>query len=434
MVVLLGLGLLVVGIPFAPWSLALVALVPLAASAVALWRRRLDRRAWIVAGWWTAGFAALCPVLTDLNLVLMTHDSHIFVIFGRTIAHRGELPPDLFAMLDEWGVFQVVAQSLVTLTTVDFLYALPLFLGLSFVPVFALSLWHGLGAHGAPVARRALLVALATVALFTNAMILFHVAYLHSNMGTAVYLFGFVVLFWLAEVEDDPSYLPVAFLCLIALALQRTETPIVALLFLALTVPQSALPRAALTRGMIEFTVVVGLWFEVLAHHVTTETAFLTPTRCRIIWGALVLGLGWWLLSDRPFLRKLNRVLPFVIAGLAAAALAAAFAAEPGHMWLSFGRWTDALLDVPHWGSFWTLVPLLALVALLAPAPRFRHVFVIGIPVFFAFVLLLALGRDPYFTRVDDSANRMTIHVVPLLVWYLALKVLPLAAPRAEPS
>lgn len=431
-VVLLGLGLLVVGIPFAPWSLGLVAAAPLAASVVALRRRPLERRAWLVAGWWTAGFAALCPVLTDLNLVLMTHDSHIFVIFGRTVAHRGGLPPDLFAMLDEWGVFQVVAQSLVTFTTVDFLYSLPLFLGLSFVPIFALSLWHGLGAQGAPVWRRALLVALVTVALFTNAMVLFHVAYLHSNMGTAIYLFGFVVLFWLAEVEEDPSYLPVAFLCLIALALQRTETPIVALLFLALTVAQSKLPRPALTRGMVGFVVVIGLWFEVLAHHVTTETAFLTPTKCRIVWGALVLALGWWLVSDRPLLRRINRVLPLAIAGLAALALAAAFAAEPDHMWLSFQRWKDSLLDVPHWGSFWTLAPLLVLVSLLAPPPRFRQAFVVGIPVFFAFVLLLALGRDPYFTRVDDSANRMTIHIVPLLVWYLALAVLPLAAPREE--
>jgi hypothetical protein len=428
-IVLLALALLVLGVPFAPWSLAAVAVLPVAAAVVALRRRPLERRAWIVAGWWTAGFAALCPVLTDLNLVLMTHDSHIFVNLGRAIAYRGELPSDVFALLDEWGVFQVVAQALVTVTAVDFLYALPVVLGLSFVPVFALTLWHGLAAQGAPVERRALLVALATLAVFSSAMVAFHLAYLHSNMGSAVYLFGYVVLFWLAEVEDEPAYLPVAFLCLIGLALMRTETPIVAVLFLALTVAQSHLPRRDLTRAMIAFTAVVGLWFEVLAWHVTSESAFLTPMRCRIVWGVLVLALGWWLVSDRPLVRRINAALPAIIAGLAALALAGAFAVEPDHMWLSAERWKDALTGVPHWGSFWYLVPLLALLALTAPPPRFRQAFVVGIPVFFAFVLLLALGRDPYFSRVDDSANRMTIHIVPLLVWYLALKVLPLAAP-----
>jgi hypothetical protein len=91
-------------------------------------------------------------------------------------------------------------------------------------------------------------------------------------------------------------------------------------------------------------------------------------------------------------------------------------------------RWGSALLTVPHWGWMWWVIPPLALVALLAPKPPARTMFVVGIPVFFAFVLLLVLGRTPYSNRIDDSANRMAIHIVPLLVWYLALKTLPLLA------
>jgi hypothetical protein len=324
-------------------------------------------------------------------------------------------------------VFQVIAQSMVGFTGVDFLYALPQVLGVSMAPLFAVSLWIALDLRGAAPRWRGLLVGLATAALFTNLMVAFHVAYLHSNFGSAIYLFVFVVLFWLAEVEEDASGLPVAFLALAALALQRTETPIVAVLFLALTVAQSALPRPAITRGMIGFTVVVGLWYELLAHHVSTETAFLTPTRCRIVWGTLLLALGWWLVSDRAFVKRINRLLPLVIAGLAALALAGAFAIEPHHMWASARPWLVGLVEVPHWGDLWYVLVALALVSLFAPAPPFRQAFVVGIPVFFAFVLLLALGRDPYSMRVDDSASRMTIHIVPLLVWYLAMKLLPLA-------
>ena len=428
--VLVALGLLVVGIPMAAWTVGLAMALPGAAAAVELLRSRaLDRRVLVVAGWWTIGFAALCPALVDTNLVLMTHDSHIFVGLGRAIAYQGELGDDVFSQLDSWGAFQVVAQSFVAFTSEEFLYALPQVLGLTFVPVFALTLWHGLGAQGAPLPRRGLLVAVATAALFTNSMVLFHLTYLHTNLGAAIYLFLFVVLFWLAEVEGDPSGLPVAFLCLIALAFQRTETPMVALMFLALTVPQSELSRPALTRGMISFTVMVGGWFELLAHHVPPQSSFLTPVRCRIVWAVLVIALLWWLVSDRPRLRRINRSFPVVIAGLATLAVAGAFAVEPAHMWLSVRRWASAL-DGPHWGSLWWMMLVLVPLTLLVPPPRFRQAFVVGIPVFFAFVLLLVLGRAPYYNRVDDSANRMTIHIVPLLFWYLALKALPATGSR----
>lgn len=419
LVVVVALALLVTGIPYHLATVAVAVAIPVAGCLVA---RTPGRSARVTAAWWTAGFAAAAAALSAANVVTMTYDSHTFVILAGVIVRDGALAPDVFAQLDEWGVFTVVAQSLGGLAGVELFHALPIALGLSFIPVFAITLWHATGS-------RTLLVVLVTVALFSNPMVDFHLAYLHSNLGSSLYLFGFVVVFWLSEIEEDPAGLPVAFLCLIALALQRTETPMVALLFAALTVPQSRLPRAALTRGMIGFTLVVGIWFELLAHHVAADSAFLTPTRCRIIWGALVLALVWWLVSDRRPVQRINRILPLAIAGLAALALAGGFAMESDHLGRSAARWLLTLFRVPHWGWFWVAIPLLVLVSLPAPPPRFRQAFVVGIPVFFALVLLLVLGRDPYTVQIDDSANRMTIHVVPLLVWYLAVKALG-ARPR----
>ena len=124
----------------------------------------------------------------------------------------------------------------------DFLYSLPLVLGVAFIPVFALAMWHALAAIGTPVRSRWLLVALVTSVLFSMSMLDFHILYVHSNLGTAIYLSTFVVLFWIAEVRGDPSYLPLAFISLAAFALHRTETPPVALLFLALMVPRASCP------------------------------------------------------------------------------------------------------------------------------------------------------------------------------------------------
>jgi hypothetical protein len=89
----------------------------------------------------------------------------------------------------------------------------------------------------------------------------------------------------------------------------------------------------------------------------------------------------------------------------------------------SLRNWASNLFTQPLWGYSVYAMIALALIALGLPAPRFRQAFAVGIPVYLGFVLLLALGRSPYRSYIDDSANRMTIHVVPLIFHYLGLKL-----------
>ncbi len=422
-VVLLALLLLMVGVPYSGWTLGGAAAAAVAASIISIRRRDVSRRTMAVCAAWTVAFAAVVVPLTNVDLVVMSNDSHIFVMLGKVIGWDGELAPDVFAQLDHWGVFQIVAQSMTELTRQDFLYSLPLVLGLSFIPVFSLTLGQALAAPGATRWRRVAVVALVTAALFTINMVGSHLFYLHTNLSAAVYLTIFAVLFWLGETEGDATYVPVAFISLAAFALQRTETPLAALLFLPLTVlGSSQLPRRSITVWLGVFTAVVGLWYEALAQNLSAVPGFLTPTRCRLVWVALLVFYGWWLASNRRPIARINRWMPAIVAGLVALALAATFIAKPGHMATSAAIWARTLLGLPFWGQAWYAIVALVLLGLLMPAPRFRQVFVIGIPVSFAFILILAVGRIPYRGYVDDSANRMTLHALPLIFWYLGLK------------
>ncbi len=423
-IVLLALLLLIAGIPYSAWTLGGAAAVAVSASIVSIRRREPSRRTMTVCAAWTLGFAAVVVPLTDVNLVVMSHDSHIFVVLGKVIAWDHELAADVFVRLDHWGVFQIVAQSMAAFTRQDFLYALPLVLGLSFIPVFALTLGQALAAPGASRRRLIAVVALVTAGLFTINMVgNSHLFYLHTNLSAAVFLTIFVVLFWLGESEGDATYVPIAFISLAAFALQRTETPLAALLFLPLTVlGSSQLPRRSITLWLGVFTAVVGLWYEVLAQNLSANPGFLTPTRCRLVWVALLAFYGWWLASSWRPIARFNRLMPAIVAGIVALALAAAFIAKPGHMATSASVWSRTLLGLPFWGQAWYAIVALVLLGLLMPASRFRQVFVVGIPVSFAFILLLAVGRIPYRGYVDDSANRMTLHALPLIFWYLGLK------------
>ena len=435
-VVVATLGMLVARMPYNGWSfMALTASIALGCAAMAR-RRGIDRRAVIAAATWTVGFALVCVPLTYANFVIMTHDSHIYVMFAQAIAEDGKLTSDMIGSFDDWGVFQVIAQSMATFTREDFLYSLPIVLGSSFAPVFGITLWAGLGTYGVTGRRRAVLAGLVTVALFSINMVIFHLFYLHTNMASGIYLFCFAVLFWLGEVERDPSFVPIALICAVALAFQRTETPVVALLFLILTVPRSELPRRAITPWLAGFVLAVGIWYEVLAHHVASGGNFLTPTRCRLIWLALVACFGWWLATPRSvWIRRINTAFPVIIAAFFALALVAAFAARTDHMVSSAENWYQNHIQPPFWSQSWYAIALLAALAALTPAPRFRHVFVVGIPAYFAFVMLIALSHPGYRLGVDGSAIRMTMHIVSLVVFYVGLKLTAaLGAPSPRPA
>jgi hypothetical protein len=384
-------------------------------------RRGLGRRELAVAGAWTVGFTAVTALLCVRNLVLVTNDSFSLVMLAIGVANDRALPPETIVMIDRWGVFQIVAQSLLVFTRQDFLYSLPLVLGASFAPVFALTL------AAAPPRRGIVVVALVTVALFTINTVQYHVVYLHTNWGSAIYLFGFVVLYWLAEIEGEPAYVAPAFLSLTGFALHRTENPLVSLLFVALTVAPSALPRRRIAPWFGLFVAMIVLWYEVIARHVSPEGAFLTPARCHLIAGTVAAAYAWWIASSSDRMRAINLRMPLVVAVVTALAVAVTFALRPDHMLRSAEAWIENLRTVRLWGQAWYVILALTAIALWFEPPRFRSVFVVGIPAFFGVGLVLAYFGPGYRVGIGDSANRMTIHVVPLLFWYLALK-LPVTA------
>lgn len=423
--VLLALALLALRVPYGPSTLgAAMALTAAVCSAVAI-RRGLVLRDLVVGGVWTALFAAACLGLTAFNLGRFGLDSHRLVGLGIVIAQDGALHADTMARLSDWGIFQVVAHSMMTWSDVQVLYALPLVLGLSLAPIFALTLWHAREDEEAVPGRRgvaAAVVALATATLLTTGGVIDHLVIVHTNFASAVFLFGYVVLFWLGETRRDTSWHPPAFVCLTAFALQRTETPLVAVLFLCLTVPQSQFPARAVRPWLAGFTAVVAAWCVALSLNVPADSQLVTPTRSLLLGGAVVAFFLWTLLPPSPLVRRTNRLMPALVAGVVGLALIAAFATRPAHMIESARVWLWNLTQLPTWGTFWYGFALLIAVSLLVPPPRFRQVFAIGLPAYAAVILLLVYFRTPYRVGNGDSANRMTIHLVPLIFYYAAMK------------
>jgi hypothetical protein len=424
--VFLSLGMLLLGAFHIATMAVLYAAVLSACIATAVKRRRWNRRNLQVAGGSALGFVALCLPFCYYNFSSFSFDSHMFVLYGRVLGADGHLTLDMLERLNAWGVFQVVAHALGAFVRNDYLYALAPAFAVSMFATFAVALGEALAELGVPRRYRALWMGLSVAVLLAIPLLRFHVVYIHSNMPSSGYLLCFVALFWLAEVKQDTSYLPVALLALLAFTLLRVEAAPYAILFLILTVMGTRLPRRAILPWYLLYTTVVVGWFLLLAFNVPEDSVYLTPKKCLLFAVALALVFGYWLVKDRSLLRHVTRFLPHLTVAAVGAGILLAAVTHGDNMDISASIWLGEMWESAYWALIWKCAALLCVVGIFVPAPPFRAPLLLGIWLFFGLTLIVAAMGSVFGPDIDGSLTRMTIHIVPIVFFYGALKFAPL--------
>lgn len=389
-------------------------------------RERWSRASVVAAALGTLGFAALCVPFCRYNFSALSYDSHMFVLYGRVLGDDGQMTLDMLQRLNAWGVFQVVAQALSVFVKQDYLYGLAPAFAVSMLATFAVVLDEALGELGVARRLRVLWIALALGVLLAIPLFRFHVVYIHANMGSAGYLFLFVGLYWLAEVKREPSYLPIAFLALLAFTVMRVEAVPFALIFLLLTVIGTGLARRDVLPWYAAYTAVVLGWFTLLAFLVPADSVYLTPTKCLLFATAIVLAFAYWLVSERGWFRHLTRYVPHLALVACGLGIVAAYLTNEANMRESAGIWLEDLWSSPWWASIWKWIALLALVGVVLPAPPNRRSLVLGVWLFFGVVLIVSSTGTAFGPDIDGSLIRMTLHILPIVFFYGALKFAPL--------
>ena len=429
------LVMLSVGIPYSPVTGALAAALLVGFSLARARRRLPDRRGAMIIAVWTVGFFLIAAPLCHFNLSMLTFDSHYIVMMGRAVMHDGAFTGDVLPLLGDYGIFTVLAHTGVGFMRVSYAYALAPVLSVSSLVLFATAVWYAVTSLGLVGSRRSLLTALVTIALLSTPMVFRHTFYIHTNLGTGIYLWLFGALWWLAEQEGDTDLLPPAFLALLAMSLHRIEGPLIAVVFLCLTSLPSRLPARARLIPMAGFAAMILLWYGRLAGAAAADAPFLTPSRCYVMMAAVVAFAVYAAVSTRvALLARINRVAPVIVAVVTALSLVAAFAVKSPHMLESTGAWLQSLTKLSYWGGTWITLAALAVIALFAPPAPFRAVFVVGATVQLAGIALLGFARPPYYVGLHDSGNRMALHAVLLAFFYLTIKYAPLLRPASSPG
>ncbi len=424
--VFLSLPLLLLGCFTVPVVVGVLTTALSAFGWLAVRRERVTSRTVLQLLVWAAVFTALCVPFCVWNFATLTYDSHVFVEYAEALRDDHELRLETVSYLHSWGSFQIVAHALSLLTGDQFLYALAPAFSISLGATFAATLHRGLGELGVSPRWRVLSIALVLAAMLAVPLIRLHVIYVHANLAATGYLFVFATLFWLADLKNDPDYLPGAFLALLAFSFSRVESPMFAAVFLVLALSQSRLARSAVLVPYAAFTVVLVAWLVLMAAVVPEDSEYLTPTRGVLMVVAMVGIFVAFVVRDTAIMQRLLPLVPPLVAGLCVVAVGILAATHLETFQTSFGIWQHDLWLGSFWGYFqWPLFALLTVLSFRVPAPPVSRPLRYGIALFLVLVILLTTLGDSYGSSRYGSLTRVTLHIVPLIWFYFALVFVP---------
>ncbi len=417
-----------VGVPLGTgFALAAIAGAGLLFAALAARRGLPDRAVLRDAAVCLVLFTAGAIALATFSTAKLSTDSHHILRLAHLLGNGAPLDQTVAAYVSDRGVFTVLSYATGDLIGVEFLYALAPTVGLSYAMLLAVGGYRMARAAGASPRAATAAVSLALAALLSAYLASYHLVYVHTNQGSALYLAAFVLLVWLAEACDEPAHLAPAFLCLTAFALHRIEAPVFAGLFVVMAIVPARLPRRALAAPFAAYTAVSCAWLARLAASVPVDSPFLSSSRALALAAATAACFAAWVLAGAAPLRRAAAYLPGLTAALVVTALAAAFVLRPAHMATSLDALAADLfgLELGAWGITWWAVAACAVLAFFLPPLAAGRSLFLAVPLAAAVTLLLAVPRAPYRVGMGDSANRMFLHYLPLAMLYLVVKLAP---------
>lgn len=429
--VFLSLPLLLAGVFTVPVVASVLAAALAGAIALAVRRARATPRLALELLAWATAFVALCVPFCVWDVAKLTYDSRVFVEYAQALRDEHELRLETLGYLHSWGSFLIVAHALSLLTGDPFLYALAPAFTISLLATLALALHRGLAELAVPPRTRVLAIALTLLVLLAIPLVRLHAIYVHANWPAGGYLFVFGALAWLAELRREPAYLPVAYLGLLAFCFARIESTMFAVPVLVLVLSQTQLPRGAVLRSYLPFTVVLVAWLALMTSVIPSDADYMTPARSLLMLAAVAAILVAFVLREVGPVRRLLPHVPALVAIGGILVVAAIAVAQRDVFRVSFAIWQRDLWLGSFWGYFaWPLFALLAVASLRVAAPPASRALRYSLGMFLVLVGLLTCLGDEYGAGRYGSLTRVTLQIVPSIAFYFALVLAPLTRRR----
>ena len=376
-------------------------------------------------GFWVVGliYFGLLYIFYKLNPSLITNDSLYLILYGQDLVQSG-FSEWYFASPASMGIYIGLIQAMGMLFGLDYVWFVQPILSIILIAAF---IYFGHKSVSRYLSEKwiAIVLVIGAVLLFVTSNLPYAMmVYLHTNMSSGLFLFLTIASLYFAIEEDNESWLVLGGLSLISFGLMRIENVLMALLlvFIYLSSGKMSQKQSALT--FFPSLLIFGFWyFSVYFMDINTFLGSMDKAQILLI-SAASFGLVFVILLSRWRILKWildwsGKLLPFI---LLVAWIVLGFL-NPSQAIINLRAISTNLFISGNWGSFWYAALVLILISVFIRRFPQKGILLSFLVSFVSIVEILGFFRHPYHNQWYDSANRMMIHIAPLVLFFVITQV-----------
>ena len=359
-----------------------------------------------------------CFFVNLLRIVTMTPDSSYMARFGQNIGLGNyEASRMVFSM---WGPLVPFIHSMTNLLDQKLYWQYQPVLSLHLVAIVFYTVYTIIREQKSILQSCVAATVLVSLMTLSNIFV-FHAFYIHVNIISALYMYLFV--FALVKMQQQPgrAYGLLALLSLIAFSLARLEAPLFVIIILLVTSFWQGWSYVNRLKLIIPFVVLFVAWYA-RACFILPEAPDLLTKKLAIAFIAVLVGFGLFTVaSGLQVLGPIFKRTPFLTLTILALLSVIFTVIKSEHMLRSLGSIVRNILVDGNWGLTWYVISFLATQLYFArrDATEQHWVFMV-LATYFLLVYNLAYFTDSYRVGAADSANRLVLQALPLVLLYLS--------------
>lgn len=423
-----GMVLIGVGIGLSQLSIVLSATLELSAALIYVLSKKTPKTLFERKSIWTilgigAIYLAIVFFFYTFNYSFITNDSLYLILMGKDLIQSG-FAEWYYASPASMGIYMGLIQSMGMLFGLDYVWFIQPVLSLILIVVFIYFGYRSVSRYIHKKWLSALLVIGAIVVFETSDLPFAMFEYIHTNLSSGLFLFLVVLSLYHAIDEENESWLVVGGFALISFGLMRIENVIMALVLIFFYLASGKLTRKQSSLTFIPYLAIQGIWY-FSVYFMEIDTFLSSMDKIQIMLTSLacfamifVILISQWRLLQR-ILEWAGRILPFFLLVV----WSVLGIMNPTHYFTNLRSLGLDLFVTGNWGSFWYAAVFLFIISYFIghfPQKRLLLRFMVS---FVAIIEILGFFRVPYHDEWTDSANRMMIHIAPLVLFFVITQI-----------
>jgi len=401
--------------------LVVLALTTLALLLANITQGSLSRNSILLGGASLVVLTGACFFVDLLRIVTMTPDSSYIARFGQNIGLGNYEGSRL--VFSKWGPLVPFMHSITNLLDQKLYWQYQPVLSLDLVAIVFYTVYTIIREQKSILQSCVAATVLVSLMALSNIFV-FHVFYIHVNIISALYMYLFV--FALVKMQQQPgrAYALLAQLSLIAFSLIRIEAPLFVIVILLVTSFWQGWSYVNRLKLIIPFIVLFVAWYA-RVYFILPEVPDLLTKELAIAIIAVLVGFGLFaVVSGLKVLDSVVKRTPFLtLMGLVLVSIIFTIT-KSEHMLSSLESIVRNILVAGNWGLTWYVIFFLATELYFARRDATeRHWMFMVLVTYILLVYNLAYFRVPYHLGEIDSANRLVLQALPLVLLYLSLTV-----------